>query len=238
MQRTLRIPGFEFNFPNLQRTTSSENVLNANTANSNDIEGGGRSPGPEINGNAINFNISQQISPDLLSNRVKFTFLFLVLLGLKLLVDNIFPSIVLISGTLVLTRLRKEHNIQLSAKKKSNIKVMIVLFVFAFVQLAVILKFVQLYGSPDRIDQRLIFMYRYISSDISLQSILWGHLILDGIVQISLLGFKVFLCGLCDLKIESIFTYIHKLIRGDEIIKMRHKHRAAFLVFVFFYSQY
>ena len=211
-QRTLRIPGFEFNFSDLQRTASAENI--PNNAHTNDIEGGGP---PPVNGNTLNFNMSQQLSPDLLSNRVKFIFLFLVLLGLKFLVDNIFPSIVLISGTLVLMRLRKEHNIQLSAKKKSNVKVMIVLFVFAFVQLAVILKFVQLYGSPDRIGERLIFMHRYYLTSISLQSILWGHLIVDGIVQISLLAFKVLLCGLCDLNSEPFFTYIRKMIIGNLI---------------------
>eukprot|EP01036_Dinobryon_divergens_P032354 gene32354-41920_t len=112
-QRTLRIPGFEFNFPDLQRSASTENIPNVTTANSNnDIEGGGHSPLPAINGNTLNFNMSQQISPDLL--------------------------------------------------------------------------------------------------------ILWSHLIVDGVVQISLLAFKVLLCGLCDLNIEPILTYIRKMITGEQ----------------------
>ena len=225
----MQFPRFEFSQFNSINLSTARNAPRAfsdsSLAGSRDLEGGDASitPTTPINvDNTINFNMSQQLSPELLSGRFKFMIFFLLLLGLRILFDYLIPTIVLISGAMVLTRIRKEHNIQISAKKKSNGKILFVLFFFACIQIIILVKFVQLYGSPEKIENRLIFLYSYLvdsksgetAKEYHLQSVCWGVIVVDGIVQIAIVALKVLLCGLYDANLASSFSQLCHIISG------------------------
>jgi len=179
-----------------------------------DIEEG-PNPGEPIGDNtAINISLSQQLS-SLVGGRYRFAVFFVFLLIAKVLIENVFPNVVLISGALVLLRLRKEHNLQLSAKKKSSMKILLLLLFFSIAELAIVFKFIQIYGSPNRIIQRLSFTYSFTTSsnqsELLFQHMFWCAIVLDGIVQMSVIALKLFLCAIFDFGVEIKFDELLKL---------------------------
>jgi len=200
----------DFSFTSRTPLVNSTPATGTATAAS-DIEEGSNPPGDNA---AMNISVTQQLST-IFGDRYRFALFFVVLLVVKVLIENIAPNLVLISGALVLMRLRKEHNLQLSAKKKSSIKILLSLLFFSIVELALVFKFIEIYGSPNRIFQRLSFTFSFSTgnnqSELLLQHMFWCAIVLDGIVQMSVITLKIFFCAIFDVGVE---------IKFDDVLKM------------------
>lgn len=129
------------------------------------------------NGNAMHLEVSR------LSNRMRFLIPFLVLLLLKLFLDNLLPCILIVVIGYSLQRVKKALDMQLSLKDRSSRHVLFVLLVFSIVLLLTMVTIIELLDYTDGLFARMIMEYPASDKSKGIFNVIWCCLLTDAVVR-------------------------------------------------------
>jgi hypothetical protein len=141
--------------------------------------------------------VDQRAMADLLAMMVRLKFIvpFLVLLTLKLIVDNFIPSLIIISTIYSIIRIKGGLEMQLSLKKRSSVFILVNLLLLSFVILFVSSQCSRVFKMPDNLGRRLIMSYGLEKKPpMSFLNTMWCCLIVDGIVETGILSLQIISC--------------------------------------------
>lgn len=121
---------------------------------------------------------------------------FMVLLLIKLILDNSMPFIFISLATYGIMKIKNKLDLQIALKIKSNTNMFVYLLTASLILLSVILIGIQISGIPDHVSSRLLFSYGSVKDkpQAAFLHTLWCCLILDSLLQAITLFSKCIAC--------------------------------------------
>ena len=153
-------------------------------------------PAPNLN-NPTDAATNPELSPTLrleinqISNRLKVILPIVVLILIKVLVDNFVAGAAVIMSVTSFYRLKQAYELELALKERSNKFSLVVLLLFSMALLCCIVFEINRFDYTGILSDRLSFQAFPETQSITLLQILWSCAITDGIVLIGTLTLKL-----------------------------------------------